>query len=63
MPAKSVAQRRLMAAAEHGASFPMAKQIRKSMTHKQMHDFASTPEQGLPRKKKKRGPLSDYEMP
>ncbi len=48
MPAKSKAQRRLIAAAEHGASFPAAKKIRVSMTGKQMHDFASTKEKGLP---------------
>jgi len=41
MPAKSKAQQRLMAAAEHGADFPMARKIRSSMTHQQMHDFAS----------------------
>jgi len=28
-----------MATAEHGANFPMARKIRQSMTHKQMHDF------------------------
>ena len=41
MPAKSKAQQRLIAAAEHGATFPKAKQIRQSMTLSQMHDFAS----------------------
>jgi hypothetical protein len=41
MPAKSKAQQRLMAAAEHGAEFPMAKMLRESMTHAQLHDFAS----------------------
>lgn len=41
MPAKSKAQQRLMAAAEHGAQFPMAQKIRASMTHSQMHDFAT----------------------
>ena len=41
MPAKSKAQQRLIAAAEHGANFPKAKQIRQSMTLSQMHDFAS----------------------
>lgn len=41
MPAKSKAQQRLMAAAEHGATFPKAKAIRASMTQGQMHDFAS----------------------
>ena len=29
-----------MAAAEHGANFPMAKKLRKSMTNEQLHDFA-----------------------
>lgn len=48
MPSKSKAQQRLMAAAEHGAQFPMAQQIRKSMTHQQMHDFASGPMKGKP---------------
>lgn len=38
-----------MRAAEHGATFPMAKQVRASMTHKQMHDFAVTPSKGLPK--------------
>jgi Protein of unknwon function (DUF3008) len=51
MPAVSVKQRRLMGAAEHGANFPMAKKIRASMTHKQMHDFASTSEKDLPTRK------------
>jgi Protein of unknwon function (DUF3008) len=37
-----------MAAAEHGADFPMAKKLRKSMTHQQLHDFASGPEKGKP---------------
>ena len=49
MPAKSKAQRRLMAAAEHGASFPMAQRLRQSMTLGQLHEFASTPEKSLPR--------------
>jgi len=29
-----------MQAAEHGADFPMAKKVRGSMSHDQMHDFA-----------------------
>lgn len=29
-----------MAAAEHGANFPLAKKVRRSMTHAQLHDFA-----------------------
>jgi hypothetical protein len=48
MPAKSRAQQRLMQAAEHGADFPMAKKVRRSMTHDQMHDFAVGSEQGKP---------------
>lgn len=48
MPAKSKAQRNLMAAAEHGASFPMAKKARASMTHEQLHDFAATKGKDLP---------------
>lgn len=49
MPAKSKAQARLMAAAEHGADFPMARKVAASMTHEQMHDFAATPRKGLPK--------------
>lgn len=30
-----------MAAAEHGATFPKAKALRQSMTHQQLHDFAT----------------------
>jgi hypothetical protein len=37
-----------MAAAEHGATFPMAKKLRASMSHQQLHDFAATPRKGLP---------------
>lgn len=48
MPAVSQAQQRLMGAAEHGAQFPAAQKIRKSMTHEQMHDFASGREKGKP---------------
>jgi GTP-dependent phosphoenolpyruvate carboxykinase len=48
MPAKSKAQQRLMAAAEHGASFPAAKKIRRTMTREQMHDFARGSMQGKP---------------
>jgi hypothetical protein len=53
MPAKSQAQQRLMAAAEHGADFPMAQKVRSSMTHSQMHDFAATKRSSLPKKAKK----------
>jgi len=48
MPAKSKAQANLMAAAEHGASFPKAKALRASMTTEQLHDFAATPRSFLP---------------
>lgn len=46
MPAKSKAEQHLMAAAEHGATFPLAQKVRQSMTHQQLHDFASGPEKG-----------------
>jgi hypothetical protein len=39
MPATSQKQRRLMAAALHGADFPKAKAIRRSMTDEQIKDF------------------------
>ncbi len=48
MPAKSKAQANLFRAAEHGASFPMAKKLRSSMTMGQLHDFASGPTKGKP---------------
>jgi len=48
VPSKSRAQQRLFQAAEHGADFPMARKIRQSMTHQQMHDFASGSEKGKP---------------
>jgi len=46
MPSVSKAQQHLMAAAEHGAKFPMAQKLRQSMTHQQLHDFASGSEKG-----------------
>lgn len=39
-----------MAAAEHGATFPKAKALRQSMTHQQLHDFASGSEKGKPQR-------------
>lgn len=48
MPAVSKAQQHLMQAAEHGADFPLAKQVRGSMSHKQLHDFAVGSEKGKP---------------
>jgi hypothetical protein len=48
MPAKSKAQQHLMAAAEHGATFPMAQKVRGSMSMKQLHDFAVGSTKGKP---------------
>ena len=48
MPAVSKAQRRFMAMAEHGV-IPAP----EGMTKGQMHDFAVTPEKGLPAKVRK----------
>ncbi len=55
MPAKSIAQRRLFAIAEHhpemlegGSNASMLK-----MSKSQMHDFATTPEKGMPEHVKK----------
>lgn len=54
MPSKSKAQQRLMQAAEHGATFTLAKHLRESMTHQQLHDFASGSEKGKPQHVAKR---------
>jgi len=40
MPAKSKAQQRLFAAAQHGARFPKAKQLRATTTPAQREEFA-----------------------
>lgn len=48
MPSVSKAQQRLMQAAEHGADFPLAEKLRDTMTHQQLHDYASGSEQGKP---------------
>lgn len=48
MPSVSKAQQHLMGAAEHGADFPMAKKLRESMTHSQLHDFAVGSEKHKP---------------
>lgn len=48
MPAQSESQRRLMAAAAHGATFPKAKQLRQSMTMTQLRDFADAPPAKVP---------------
>ena len=55
MPALSQAQRRLMAIAEHHPSHVYGRNRGVlGMSHAQLHDFAATPESGLP---KKRGTL------
>lgn len=52
MPAKSIAQQKLMAIAEHN---PSAVHVRNkgvlNMTQSQLHDFAATKQKGLPKKK------------
>ena len=52
MPAMSQAQRRMMAIAEHEPE-KLHKKNRGvlSMMKRQMHEYASTPEQGLPKRK------------
>ena len=40
MPSVSESQRRLFAAAEHGATFAKAKKLRRTMTHEQLHEYA-----------------------
>jgi len=55
MPAKSKSQQRLMAAAEHGASFAEAVRLRSTMSHQQLHDFASGSMKGKPVHVKKAG--------
>lgn len=55
MPALSIRQRRAMAIAEHHPSKLEAKNRGLlKMSHKELHDFASTPESGLPEKKRKK---------
>lgn len=61
MPAKSKAQQRLMGAAEHGATFPLARKLRAAMTHQQLHDFASGSEAQKPNHVKKPKRRSDVE--
>lgn len=57
MPSVSKAERRLMAIAEHHPDevSPKNRGVLK-MTHQQLHEFASTPETGLPAHAKKRRP-------
>jgi hypothetical protein len=54
LPALSIKQRRAMAIAEHHPGKLMARNrglLR--MTDQQLHEFADTPESGLPEKKRK----------
>lgn len=53
MPALSIKMRRAMAIAEHHPE-KLKKRNRGllKMTHEQLHDFAATPEKGLPERKK-----------
>ena len=48
MPAKSKSMQRLFGAAAHGATFAKAKELRASMTEKQLLDFAATSTKHLP---------------
>lgn len=53
MPAQSKAQRKLMALAEHHPSEVYARNKGVlSMSHEQLHDFATTKEKSLPKRKK-----------
>jgi hypothetical protein len=60
MPSLSQAQQRLFGAAEHGATFPLARKLRASMTHQQLHDFAATKRAGLPVHVPKKKRLADH---
>ncbi len=55
MPALSIKQRRMMAIAQHSPEklFARNKDAAK-MSKSQLHDFASTKEKGLPKRKKKK---------
>lgn len=52
MPSVSKAQRRFFGWAEHNPEQAKAEGKATGMTTSQMHDFAATPEKGLPEKKK-----------
>lgn len=55
MPATSQAQQRAMAIAEHHPEELKGKNRGLlKMTHKELHDFASTPRKGLPKRAGKR---------
>ena len=61
MPAQSKAQQHLMAAAEHGAQFPMAQKLRQSMSMAQLSDFASGSMKGKPEHVKKANNLGKWQ--
>lgn len=53
MPAVSKAQRQAMGIAEHHPEELYARnKSLLGMTHKELHDYASTPQKGLPKRKK-----------
>ena len=55
MPSRSKAERIAMAIAEHHPNQLYARNRGLlKMSHTQLHDFAATPEKGLPYKKKKK---------
>lgn len=56
MPAVSKAQRRFMAACEHGAGYASCP---TGMTKQQMHDFAATKESSLPERKGTDGAIEE----
>jgi hypothetical protein len=58
MPAKSIAQQRFLAIAEHNPSKLRGKM--PNMTHGQLHDFASTPTAGLPEHADGQDPAPNY---
>jgi hypothetical protein len=60
MPAVSKKQRRAMAIAEHHPEELFAKNKGLlQMTHLQLHEFADTPEKGLPSRKRKRPRIAE----
>lgn len=56
MPAVSKKQRRFFAIAEHHPEELRGK--KPKMTKRQMHDFAATPERGLPTRKRPKRPFT-----
>lgn len=55
MPSVSRAQQRLMAAAEHGATFAAARKLRETMSLQQLRDFARGSMKHKPEHMKKHG--------